>query len=67
MRVSKYVAGFVLPIRAVVNMDGTSMLQAIAFLFLAQMHMVNLEIAQQLVIVVTANSENDIDLARIND
>lgn len=54
MKVSKNVAGFVLPIGATVNMDGTSMYQAIAVIFLAQMHMVDLTIAQQLIIVVTA-------------
>jgi Na+/H+-dicarboxylate symporter len=54
MKVSKNVAGFVLPIGATVNMDGTSMYQAIAVVFLAQMHMVDLTIGQQLIIVATA-------------
>jgi Na+/H+-dicarboxylate symporter len=54
MKVSKNVAGFVLPIGATVNMDGTSMYQAIAVIFLAQMHMVDLTLAQQLTIVLTA-------------
>ena len=54
MKVSKNVAGFVLPIGATVNMDGTSMYQAIAVIFLAQMHMVDLTFAQQLIIVLTA-------------
>jgi Na+/H+-dicarboxylate symporter len=54
MKVSKNVAGFVLPIGATVNMDGTSMYQAIAVVFLAQMHMVDLSIGQQLTIVFTA-------------
>ena len=48
------VSGFVLPIGATVNMDGTSLYQAVAVIFLAQMHMVDLSIAQQLVIVFTA-------------
>jgi Na+/H+-dicarboxylate symporter len=52
--VSKNVTSFVLPIGATVNMDGTSMYQAIAVVFLAQMHMVDLTIAQQLTIVLTA-------------
>ncbi|HLV53752.1 MAG TPA: dicarboxylate/amino acid:cation symporter, partial [Cryomorphaceae bacterium] len=52
--VSKNVTGFVLPIGATVNMDGTSMYQAIAVVFLAQMHMVDLSMGQQLTIVMTA-------------
>ena len=35
-------------------MDGTSLYQAVAVIFLAQMHMVDLDLSQQLVIVFTA-------------
>ena len=52
--VSKNVAGFVLPIGATVNMDGTSLYQTVAVMFLAQMHLVDLSFAQQLTIVLTA-------------
>lgn len=52
--VSKNVTNFVLPIGATVNMDGTSLYQAVAVVFMAQMHMVDLSIAQQLTIVLTA-------------
>lgn len=52
--VDKKVTGFVLPIGATVNMDGTSLYQAVAVLFLAQIHMIDLSIAQQLTIVLTA-------------
>lgn len=52
--VDRKITGFVLPIGATVNMDGTSMYQAIAVIFLAQMHMVDLTLAQQLTIVLTA-------------
>lgn len=52
--VSKNVTSFVLPIGATVNMDGTSLYQAIAVVFLAQMHMVDLTLGQQLMIVLTA-------------
>lgn len=52
--VSKNVTNFVLPIGATVNMDGTSLYQAIAVVFLAQMHMVDLNFTQQLTIVLTA-------------
>lgn len=52
--VDKKISGFVLPIGATVNMDGTSLYQAVAVIFLAQMHMVDLSLGQQLTIVVTA-------------
>lgn len=52
--VSKNVTNFVLPIGATVNMDGTSLYQAIAVVFLAQMHLVDLNFSQQLTIVLTA-------------
>jgi len=52
--VSKSTASFVLPIGATVNMDGTSLYQAVAVVFLAQFHMVDLTFMQQLSIVLTA-------------
>ena len=52
--VSKNITNFVLPIGATVNMDGTSLYQAVAVVFMAQMHMVDLSVAQQLTIVLTA-------------
>jgi Na+/H+-dicarboxylate symporter len=52
--VDKKITSFVLPIGATVNMDGTSLYQAIAVVFLAQMHMINLTIEQQLIVVITA-------------
>ena len=54
LKVPKETASFVLPIGATVNMDGTSLYQAVAVIFLAQFHMVDLSISQQLVIVLTA-------------
>ena len=52
--VSKKISSFVLPIGATVNMDGTSLYQAIAVVFLAQMHMIDLTVGQQLTVVLTA-------------
>jgi len=52
--VNKEITSFVLPIGATVNMDGTSLYQAVAVVFLAQFHMVDLTISQQLIIVLTA-------------
>lgn len=53
--VSERTTSFVLPIGATINMDGTSLYQAVAVVALAQFHMVDLTIAQQLVIIVTAS------------
>ncbi|MCK5781075.1 MAG: dicarboxylate/amino acid:cation symporter [Flavobacteriales bacterium] len=52
--VDKRVTSFVLPIGATVNMDGTSLYQAIAVIFLAHLHNVDLDIAHQITIVLTA-------------
>ncbi|MEQ6167262.1 dicarboxylate/amino acid:cation symporter [Ekhidna sp. MALMAid0563] len=52
--VSRNVSSFVLPIGATVNMDGTSLLQSVAVVFMAQLHMVDLNLGQQLTIVLTA-------------
>src|SRR5690554_933657 len=52
--VDKKITSFVLPIGATVNMDGTCLYQAVAVVFLAQMHMIDLTVAQQLTIVLTA-------------
>ena len=54
MGVSKNISSFVLPIGATVNMDGTSLYQAVAVIFMAQMHMVDLTVGQQFTIVLTA-------------
>ncbi len=54
MGVSKNISSFVLPVGATVNMDGTSLYQAVAVIFMAQLHMVDLSLGQQLTIVLTA-------------
>lgn len=54
MKVKKEITSFVLPIGATVNMDGTSLYQAVAVVFLAQFHMVELDMMAQLTIVLTA-------------
>lgn len=51
--VDKKISSFVLPIGATVNMDGTSLYQAIAVVFLAQLHMIDLTAGQQFTIVIT--------------
>ena len=51
--VDKKISSFVLPIGATVNMDGTSLYQAVAVVFLAQMHMIDLTVSQQITVVIT--------------
>ena len=53
LKVPKKVSDFVLPIGATVNMDGTSLYQAVAVIFLAQFHGVDLTLSQQIGIVAT--------------
>jgi len=53
LAVPKSISTFVLPIGATVNMDGTSLYQAVAVVALAQFHMIDLSFNQQLVIIVT--------------
>ena len=55
VKVPEKITSFVLPIGATVNMDGTSLYQAVAVISMAQLHMVDLTISQQLVIIVTAS------------
>jgi len=52
--VDEEIASFVLPVGATINMDGTSLYQAVAAVFIAQALGLDLSIAQQLTIVVTA-------------
>lgn len=52
--VEKEVASFVLPVGATVNMDGTSLYQAVAAVFIAQAYNMDLTLSAQLTIVVTA-------------
>lgn len=52
--VEKEVSSFVLPIGATVNMDGTSLYQAVAAVFIAQVLGTDLDLTQQLTIVATA-------------
>ncbi len=52
--VKKEVSSFVLPLGATINMDGTSLYQAVAAVFLAQIYGMDLTIGQQLTIILTA-------------
>ena len=52
--VSNDVASFVLPIGVTINMDGTSLYQAVAAVFIAQVFGIDLTLGQQLIIILTA-------------
>lgn len=52
--VSEEVSSFVLPLGATINMDGTSLYQGVAAVFIAQALGMDLSITQQLMIVLTA-------------
>ncbi len=54
--VGEEISSFVLPVGATINMDGTSLYQAIAAVFIAQALGMDLTIAQQLTIVLTATA-----------
>ena len=54
--VDEEVASFVLPVGATINMDGTSAYQAVAAVFIAQALGLDLTLAQQLMIVLTATA-----------
>ena len=52
--ISKEITSFVLPLGATINMDGTSLYQAVAAVFIAQAFGIDLSLTQQLTIVLTA-------------
>lgn len=52
--VSKQVSGFVLPLGATVNMDGTALYECVAAMFIAQVYGLELGFAQQFTIVMIA-------------
>ncbi len=54
MGVSRKTAGFVLPIGATINMDGTALYEAVAAIFIAQVYGVPMGFLQQVIIFLTA-------------
>lgn len=54
LHVKPDIAGFVIPLGATINMDGTALYEAAAALFIAQLVGVDLNLGQQLVVCITA-------------
>ncbi len=52
--IPKKVAGFVLPLGATVNMDGTALYEAVAAMFVASVYGIHLSLEQQIIILITA-------------
>lgn len=52
--VSNKTTGFVLPLGATVNMDGTALYECVAVIFIAQAYGMDMSIMQQIIIVITA-------------
>jgi proton glutamate symport protein len=52
--VSKKIAGFVLPLGATINMDGTALYEAVAAMFIAQAYNITMTLPQQIIIMLTA-------------
>ena len=54
LSVKKDVAGFVLPVGATMNMDGTALYEASAALFIAYLCGMDLSVGQQIIVMLTA-------------
>lgn len=54
LHVKRDVAGFVIPVGATMNMDGTALYEAVAALFIANLIGIELTFAQQLIVFLTA-------------
>jgi len=52
--VKKKTAGFVLPLGATINMDGTALYEAVAVLFIASLYGIELSFYQQIIVALTA-------------
>ena len=55
LKVKSDIAGFVIPIGATMNMDGTALYEASAALFIANLSGIDLDIGQQIIVFFTAH------------
>ncbi|MFT3823679.1 MAG: dicarboxylate/amino acid:cation symporter [Chitinophagaceae bacterium] len=55
LHVNEEVANFVVPVGATINMDGTTLYQAIAAIFIAQATGIDLSFSEQLTVIITAS------------
>ncbi|MDH5654776.1 MAG: dicarboxylate/amino acid:cation symporter [Spirochaetia bacterium] len=53
-KISRKTSGFVLPLGATINMDGTALYEAAAAMFIAQMAGIELDLTQQFIVFLTA-------------
>ncbi len=54
VKIKKKVAGFVLPLGATINMDGTALYESVAAMFVAHVYGIELSLFQQIIIFLTA-------------
>ncbi|WP_457641563.1 dicarboxylate/amino acid:cation symporter [Persephonella sp.] len=54
-KIDKKTAGFVLPLGATINMDGTALYEAVAAMFIASLYGIELSITEQIIIFFTAS------------
>lgn len=54
LKIEKEISGFVLPLGATINMDGTALYQGVAALFIAQVYGIDIGFIGQITIVITA-------------
>ncbi len=54
-KIDKKVAGFVLPLGATINMDGTALYESVAAMFIANVYGIDLTLTQQVIIFITAS------------
>ncbi len=53
-KIKKKVAGFVLPLGATINMDGTALYESVAAMFVAHLYGIDLSLGEQIIIFLTA-------------
>ncbi len=53
-KIDKKVAGFVLPLGATINMDGTALYESVAAMFIAHVYGIELSLMEQVIIFITA-------------